>query len=112
MLLRELLNETGSIWITLDDKVVHRARMMLDETFGADNFIATCIWHKMDKPKNTVEHFSVDHDYVLVYAKQANEWSLNLLPRTEAMLARHQNPDNDPRGRWLLRDLDAHREGH
>lgn len=107
VLLRELLSEQGSIWITLDDNEVHRARMVLDELFGEDNFIATCIWHKMDSPKNTAQHFSVDHDYVLVYAKDASEWSLNLLPRTEEMLARYQNPDNDPRGPWLLSDLDA-----
>ncbi|HOM11789.1 MAG TPA: site-specific DNA-methyltransferase [Rubrivivax sp.] len=107
VLLRDLLSERGSIWITLDDNEVHRARMVLDEVFGENNFVATCVWHKMDSPKNTAEHFSVDHDYVLVYAKQAAEWRLNLLPRTEEMLARYQNPDNDPRGPWLLSDLDA-----
>ena len=107
VLLRELLSERGSIWITLDDNEVHRARMVLDEIFGEQNFVATCIWHKMDSPKNTAEHFSVDHDYLLVYAKSADEWASNLLPRTEGMLARYQNPDNDPRGPWLLSDLDA-----
>lgn len=107
VLLRELLSERGSIWITLDDNEVHRARMVLDEIFGSENFVACCIWHKMDSPKNTAEHFSVDHDYVLIYAKNIGFWELNLLPRTEAMLARYQNPDNDPRGAWLLSDLDA-----
>lgn len=107
VLLRDLLSERGSIWITLDDNEVHRARMVLDELFGEDNFVACCIWHKMDSPKNTAQHFSVDHDYVLVYAKSIDDWSLNMLPRTEAMLARYQNPDNDPRGPWLLSDLDA-----
>ncbi|MBP7203268.1 MAG: site-specific DNA-methyltransferase [Propionivibrio sp.] len=107
VLLRELLSETGSLWMTLDDNEVHRARMMLDEIFGEENFVATCVWHKMDSPKNTAEHFSVDHDYVIVYAKNVDQWSLNLLPRTEEMLARYQNPDNDPRGSWLLSDLDA-----
>jgi adenine-specific DNA-methyltransferase len=110
VLLRELLSERGSIWITLDDNEVHRARMVLDELFGEENFIATCIWHKMDSPKNTAEHFSVDHDYLLVYAKAADAWESNLLPRTEGMLARYQNPDNDPRGPWLLSDLDARNE--
>ena len=110
VLLRELLSERGSIWITLDDNEVHRARMVLDEIFGEGNFIATCIWHKMDSPKNTAEHFSVDHDYLLVYAKAADSWISSLLPRTEGMLARYQNPDNDPRGPWLLSDLDARNE--
>ena len=106
-LLRELLSEHGSLWMTLDDNEVHRARMVMDELFGDGNFIASCIWHKMDSPKNTAEHFSVDHDYLLVYAKSADDWSLNLMPRTASMLARYQNPDDDPRGPWLLSDLDA-----
>ncbi|OGA22748.1 MAG: DNA methylase [Betaproteobacteria bacterium RIFCSPLOWO2_02_FULL_65_24] len=107
VLLRELLSERGSLWMTLDDNEVHRARSLFDEVFGEESFIATCVWHKMDSPKNTAEHFSVDHDYLLVYAKDAGAWSLNLLPRSEQMLARYQNPDNDPRGPWLLSDLDA-----
>jgi adenine-specific DNA-methyltransferase len=107
VLLRELLSERGSIWITLDDNEVHRARMVLDEIFGTENFVASCIWHKMDSPKNTAQQFSVDHDYVLIYAKNSVDWTPNLLPRTEAMLARYQNPDQDPRGPWLLSDLDA-----
>lgn len=107
VLLRELLSERGSIWITLDDNEVHHARDILDEIFGADNFVATCIWHKMDSPKNTAEFFSEDHDYVLVYAKSKANWHLNLLPRSEEMLARYKNPDNDPRGPWLLSDLAA-----
>jgi len=106
-LLHELLAETGSFWMTLDDNEVHRARMMLDEIFGEDNFIATCIWHKMDSPKNTAEHFSVDHDYMIIYAKNASNFELKLMPRTDEMLARYKNPDNDPRGPWLLSDLAA-----
>ena len=80
---------------------------MLDSIFGEQNFIACCIWHKMDSPKNTAEHFSVDHDYVLIYAKNSEVWRMNLLPRTEEMLARYKNPDGDARGAWLLSDLAA-----
>ena len=107
VLLRELLSERGSIWMTLDDNEVHRARMVMDEIFGEENFVATCIWHKMDSPKNTAEFFSEDHDYVLVYAKAKAGWHLNLLPRSEAMIARYKNLDDDPRGPWLLSDLAA-----
>lgn len=106
-LLYELLSENGSLWMTLDDNEIHRARMVMDEVFGEDNFIATCIWHKMDSPKNTARHFSEDHDYLLVYARDAEFWTPRLLPRTEEMVARYQNPDNDPRGPWLLSDLAA-----
>jgi len=107
VMLRELLSERGSLWMTLDDNELYRARGILDEIFGEENFVATCIWHKMDSPKNTAEFFSEDHDYLLVYAKVKEEWNLNLLPRTAEMLARYKNPDNDPRGPWLLSDLDA-----
>ena len=107
VLLRELLSEQGSIWITLDDNEVHHARSILDEIFGESNFVATCIWHKMDSPKNTAEFFSEDHDYILVYAKSKTNWSLNLLPRSKEMIARYKNPDNDARGPWLLSDLAA-----
>jgi adenine-specific DNA-methyltransferase len=106
-LLHELLSESGSLWMTLDDNEIHQARMMMDEIFGEQNFIATCIWHKVDSPKNTAELFSVDHDYILIYAKDTGHWSMNLLPRTDEMLARYKNPDNDPRGPWLLSDLAA-----
>ena len=106
-LLHELLADTGSFWMTLDDNEIHRARMMMDEIFGEENFVATCIWHKMDSPKNTAEHFSVDHDYLIVYSKNLANWELNLTPRTEEMLARYKNPDNDSRGPWLLSDLAA-----
>lgn len=55
-LLRELLAETGSFWVTLDDNEVDHGRIILDEIFGSDNFIATCIWHKADSPKNTAQY--------------------------------------------------------
>jgi adenine-specific DNA-methyltransferase len=79
----------------------------MDEVFGAENFIATIIWHKMDGPKNSAMHFSEDHDYVIVYAREAEIWRPNGLPRTDEMVARYKNPDNDPRGPWLLSDLAA-----
>lgn len=106
-LLHELLSDTGSFWMTLDDNEIHRARAMMDEIFGEDNFIATVIWHKMDSPKNTAQFFSEDHDYLLVYAKNKEIWRPNLLERSEEMIARYKNPDDDPRGPWLLSDLAA-----
>ncbi len=106
-LLHELLSERGSIWITLDDNEVHHARAVLDEIFGEQNFVATCIWQKNYAPKNTAQHFSEDHDYLLVYAKNKVDWRPNLLERSEEMQARYSNPDNDPRGPWKPGDLSA-----
>lgn len=106
-LLHELLSERGSLWMTLDDNEIHHARMILDDIFGAENFVATCIWQKNYSPKNTARQFSEDHDYLLVYARNAVEWTPALLPRTEEMEARYNNPDNDPRGPWKPGDLSA-----
>jgi adenine-specific DNA-methyltransferase len=106
-LLHDLLSETGSIWITLDDNEIHRFRMVMDEIFGEENFVACCIWHKMDSPKNTAVQFSEDHDYLLVYAKNGSDWRPGLVERSEAMVDRYKNPDNDPRGPWLLSDMAA-----
>jgi adenine-specific DNA-methyltransferase len=107
VLLRELLSERGSLWMTLDDNEVHRARMMLDEIFGEDAFIANVVWQKNFSPKNTAQFFSEDHDHLLVVAKDRNLWRPRLLERTEEMEARYSNPDNDKRGPWTSGDLSA-----
>lgn len=106
-LLRELLSNTGSLWMTLDDNEQYRARAMLDEIFGEHNFVATCIWQKNFSPKNTAQYFSEDHDYALVYGKNAEIWRPNLLARTQEMEDRYTNPDNDPRGPWTSSDMSA-----
>ncbi len=106
-LLRELLAEDGAIFVSIDDNEQHHLRMMMDEIFGEENFIASIIWQKMDSPKNTAIHFSEDHDFILVYAHNAKHWRPNSFPRSNKMLSRYKNLDNDPRGRWLLSDLAA-----
>ncbi|MGA9779572.1 MAG: site-specific DNA-methyltransferase [Limisphaerales bacterium] len=106
-LLREFLTDDGVIFVSIDDNEVHRLRCLMDEVFGEENFIATVVWHKMDSPKNTAVHLSEDHEYLALYARDASIWRPNSLARTEAMLERYKNPDNDPRGPWLLSDLAA-----
>jgi len=106
-LLRELLSYDGVIFISIDDNENYNLRSILNEIFGESNFITNIIWHKMDSPKNTAIHFSEDHDHIIVYAKDASIWQPKSLPRTPEMIARYKNPDNDPRGPWLLSDLAA-----
>ncbi|MCJ8507768.1 site-specific DNA-methyltransferase [Rhizobium lemnae] len=106
-LLKEFLSEDGSIWISIDDNEFHSLRSLCDEIFGRKNFVATIVWHKMDSPKNSAIHLSEDHEYIALYAKDADIWRPNPLPRTAEMVARYKNPDNDPRGPWLLSDLAA-----
>jgi adenine-specific DNA-methyltransferase len=106
-LAHKLLADDGAIFISIDDNEFHNLRSICDEVFGPLNFIANIIWHKMDSPKNSARHLSEDHDYILLYAKSAEIWRPRLLPRSDKMVDRYQNPDSDPRGPWLLGDMAA-----
>jgi site-specific DNA-methyltransferase (adenine-specific)/adenine-specific DNA-methyltransferase len=106
-LLRQFLREDGSIFISLDDNEIQAMRYVMDEIFGADNFIATIIWQKVFAPKNSAQYFSEDHDYIVVYARNAKVWRPNLIPRSAEADKRYKNPENDPRGPWTSGDLQA-----
>lgn len=107
VLARNLLRRDGVIFLTIDDHEVHNLRLLLDEVFGPENFVASVIWQKVYAPKSSARHFSEDHDYVLCYARNAVEWSPGLLPRSEAQDAYYKNPDNDPRGPWRADGMSA-----
>ena len=106
-LARSLLSADGLLAVSIDDHEIASLRMLLAEIFGAGNYIATIVWHKMDSPKNSARHLSEDHEYVVLIARDAETWRPNLLPRTDEMVARYKNQDDDPRGPWLLGDLAA-----
>lgn len=106
-LLRELLSEDGSIWVTIDDNEGHYLKVLMDEVFGRGGFVSNVIWQKRFSPNSTAIHLSDSHDHVLVYAKNKSSWKRNLLPRTEKADANYKNPDNDPRGIWTSSDLSA-----
>ena len=99
MAMKDLLAPDGSIWVHLDDAEVHRMRCLMDEVFGAENFIATVVWEKSYSPRNDSKTFSASHDFVLVYARSAG-WSSNRLARSEANNKGYKNPDSDPKGAW------------
>ena len=80
---------------------------MMDEIFGQRNFIATVIWQKVYSPKNTARHFSEDHDFIMVYARNAETWRPNPMPRTASQDKAYKNPDKDLRGPWKAGDLSA-----
>ena len=107
VLLRELLREDGSLWMSIDDNEVHHARMLLDEVFGAANFVATVIWQKVYSPKNSAKYLSEDHDYIICFARSKTAWVPNLLARTSSQDAAYTNPDADSRGPWKSSDLSA-----
>lgn len=115
LLIRELLAPDGSIWVHLDDVEQHRMRLLLDEIFGAGNFITTIIWQKIHARNNSAMHFSADHDFMLVYGRDAKKWRPNRVDRTAKSDADFWNPDNDPRGSWRRSDLTASKpysDGH
>ncbi|CAD7721331.1 hypothetical protein LMG31886_02530 [Xanthomonas hydrangeae] len=106
-LAKELLADDGVIFVSIDDNEVFRLGMLMDRIFGEKNFIANVIWQKVFSPKGTAQHFSDDHEYVIIYGRDKNKWRPNLLARTAAQDRAYKNPDDDPRGLWTSGDLSA-----
>lgn len=97
--LRPLLADDASVWVHLDDAEVHRARVVMDEVFGENAFVASVIWQKKAS-RDSRAAFSTNHDTILVYAPSGpKKWktSRNLLVKDQERLL---NRDNDPRGPW------------
>ncbi len=104
-IIRRLLSEGGSLWITIDDNEAHYLKVLCDEVFGRANFVATVIWQKKYAPKSDSKYFSESHDFVLVIAKQLDRFQLGRLNKTEKQTSRYTNRDNDPRGPWKASDV-------
>lgn len=94
-----LLRWDGAIFVTIDDNEVARLRLLMDEIWGEENFVASIAWQKVFAKKNKAL-ISGSHDHILVYTRTLKAWSRNLIPRDESQLAAFVNPDNDPRGPW------------
>ena len=104
-LIRKLLSDDGSLWITIDDNEAHYLKVLCDEVFGRDNFISTIIWQKKYAPKSDSKYFSNSHDFILVFAKDLNQFQLGRLSKSEKQTGRYTNRDNDPRGPWKASDV-------
>jgi len=104
---KELLRQDGSIWINIDDEEAHYLKILCDDVFGRENFIANIIWQKKYTIANDARFFSDNHDHIFVFAKSKLNFQVNGLPRTETQEARYSNPDNDPRGPWMTQPLHA-----
>ncbi len=94
---QQLLREDGVIFASIDDHEVHNLRMLMNEIFGEENFIATIVWQKAYVSNMTARHFSDTHDYILVYARNADKLQIKRLARTEEQIAAFTNPDDGPR---------------
>ena len=99
-LLHELLAETGSLWMTLDENEFHRAKLLLGEIFGENNSVATVCWRNKVSPANDARYFSDDFDYVVCFAKNRTSWIMRGLERDPGRSTYFTNPDNDSRGNW------------
>lgn len=100
-IIRRLLAEDGSLWITIDDNEAHYLKVICDEVFGRSNFVANVVWQKKYAPANDSIWLSDSHDHVLVYAKVKDTWRPKKLSRTEEQDKLYKNEDDDPRGPWM-----------
>ena len=104
-LAQNLLSEDGVIFISIDDNEIENLKKMCMEIFGENNFVENIIWEKKFSPQNDAKWFSHNHDHILVFAKNKDNYVINQLPRTEEHNQRYNNPDNDSRGAWASSDL-------
>jgi adenine-specific DNA-methyltransferase len=104
-ILKKLLREDGSIWISIDADESHYLKVMCDEIFGRINFVDEVIWQRSYSPINLKKTLSRSHDAILVYCKDSKGFILNKLPRSDDANDRYKNPDNDIRGVWKSSDL-------
>lgn len=95
----------GTIWISIDDDEQAYLKLLCDEVFGRENFVANICWQKKYGPANDAKWISDTHDFIICYAKSKVNWRPNLLPRNNEQLKDYKNPDNDPRGIWRASDL-------
>jgi len=100
VLLRQFLREDGVIFISIDDNEAATLRLLMDEVWGAANFVTSICWHKRVSPANDAHFFSTDHDWIIVYVKKSSDWRPNRLVLSEEQEGNYTNPDGDLRGEW------------
>ena len=104
-LAKNLLKEDGVIYISIDDNEQGNLRQICNEVFGEENLLAQVIWQKKYSPQNDAKYFSDSHEFILVFAKNKEQFTIGMLPRSDEANSRYKNPDNDPRGPWKSSDL-------
>ena len=107
LLARDLLSEDGVIFISIDDNELANLKLLCDDVFGEENFVANLIWESKYTVSNDAKWVSGQHEYVLCYAKNINDFSIGRLNRTEEQNKSYKNPDNDPKGAWKATPLHA-----
>ena len=105
-IIKALLADDGSLWITIDDNEAHYLKVLCDEVFGRRNFVANVVWQKRTSPEARLR-LGTAHDDLIVYARDIEKLSLNKLPIGTDRASNFKNPDNDPRGPWASSDFTA-----
>ncbi|MCO6428348.1 site-specific DNA-methyltransferase [Nitrosomonas communis] len=103
-IIRRLLSEDGSLWITIDDNEAHYLKVLCDEVFGRLNFVRNIVWQKKYTSANDAVGIPDSHDHILVYRKK-DRFSRNLLPRTDKQNSLYKHDDQDGRGPWRTDNL-------
>lgn len=103
-LARNLLRDDGVIFISIDDNEVHNLRLMMNEIFGEENFVANVVWQKKYAASNDAKGIPAMHDHIVVYQKSTS-FSRNLLPRTEKQDKAYKFDDGDGKGLWRTDNL-------
>ena len=106
-LLRDLLSEDGSIWVSIDDNEGHYLKVMMDEVFGRGNFVANVVWEKSDSPRMDAHFFSSRHDHLLVFAKNMDIFVLGKIPSVDGEIAQHYNKIDENERRYYTKPLRA-----
>lgn len=106
-LARNLLRTDGVVFVSIDDHEVATLRLLCNEIFGEENFVANVIWQKKYTRSNDAKYFSDNHDHILVFARDKNSFVLNLQERSTDQTAAYANPDNHPKGPWKATPLHA-----
>jgi len=107
-LARNLLKDSGVIFISIDDNEQANLKVMCDEIFGEENFLANIVWEKVHTRKNSAKYFSTSHEHIIAIAKHKENWDRVLLPREGE--SAYKNPDNHPKGPWKLDPITAHNQ--
>lgn len=102
---KDLLSDDGVIFASIDDCEENNLKNIMNEIFGEKNNIGTVIWERTFSPKNDAKYLSSSHDFILIYAKNIELFSIGLLPRTKEANSGYKNPDNDPRGPWTADNM-------
>jgi len=105
-IIRSLLSDDGSLWITIDDNEAHYLKVLCDEVFGRRNFVANVLWQKRTSPDARI-HLGGAHDHIMVFAKSVERTNFNKLSISVEQAKNFKNPDNDPRGAWASTDFTA-----